>query len=234
MHTPGTPSLIFLLYILILLPWMAFRSAERLRAIRARLPEGAPLELPRMRIWAGTLLLMAMMFLLSWSVGHGFDFHIFALPALGARDVLAAALALALLLSVRWIVRKTHTEAERRRMVVFQIAPRNAREWVLYAMTVIAAAIAEEAAYRGVGMSILWYWLGTPWPAVIILSVAFALAHWIQGWKSGVIIFFMALVAHGLVALTHTLVLMMVVHAAYNFIAGSMIAREAPKYASVE
>jgi hypothetical protein len=41
-------------------------------------------------------------------------------------------------------------------------------------------------------------------------------------------------VAHGLVAITHTLVLMMVVHAAYNFIAGSMIAREAPKYASVE
>ena len=98
-------------------------------------------------------------------------------------------------------------------------------------MTVIAAAIAEEAAYRGVGMSILWYWLGTPWPAVIILSVAFALAHWIQGWKAGVIIFFIALVAHGLVAFTHTLVLMMFVHAAYNFIAGSMIAREAPKYA---
>jgi membrane protease YdiL (CAAX protease family) len=233
MHTPGTPSLIFLLYILVLLPWMAFRSAHRLRAMRDQLPGGTPVELPRMRIWAGTLFLMAMMFLLSWSVGRGFDYHIFALPALGVRDCLAAVVALALLLSVRWIVRKTHTEAERRRMVVFQIAPRNAQEWVLYALTVIAAGIAEEAAYRGVGMSILWYWLGTPWPAVIILSVAFALAHWIQGWKSGVIIFFIALVAHGLVYFTHTLILMMIVHVAYNFIAGAMIAREAPKYAPV-
>src|SRR5262245_37228446 len=121
MHTPGTPSLIFLLYILVLLPWMAFRSAGRLRALRAQMTEGTTVELPRMRIWAGTLLLMVMMFLLSYSVGNGFDYHIFALPQLGVRDVLAALVALALLLSVRWIVRRTHTEAERRQMVVFQI-----------------------------------------------------------------------------------------------------------------
>ncbi len=230
MHTPGTPSLIFLLYVLVLLPWMAYRSARRLRSLRAQSPGGPPPELPRTRIWAGTLLLMVLMFLLAWSVGRGFDYAIFATPQLGLHDFGAALVALALLLSVRWIVRKTHSEAERREMVVFHIAPRNAREWVLYALTVIAAGIAEEAAYRGVGMSILWYWWGTPWPAVIVLSVAFALAHWIQGWKSGVIIFFMALVAHGLVAFTHTLVLMMAVHAVYNVIAGAMIAREAPKY----
>lgn len=234
MHTPGTPSLIFLLYILVLLPWMAFRSAGRLRVLRAQAAGGPPPELPRVRIWAGTLLLMVMMFLLTWSVGRGFDYKIFAVRQLGVPEIGAAVVALALLLSVRWIVRKTHSEAERREMVVFQIAPRNAKEWLLYAVTVIAAGIAEEAAYRGVGTSILWFWLETPWPGVILLSVAFALAHWIQGWKSGVIIFFMALVAHGLVAFTHTLVLMMVVHALYNFIAGAMISREAPKYAPVE
>ena len=79
-------------------------------------------------------------------------------------------------------------------------------------------------------MSILWYVFGSPWPAVLICALGFAAAHWSQGWKSVLAIFLIALVAHALVWFTNTLVLMMIVHAAYDFIAGYLIARDAPKY----
>jgi hypothetical protein len=62
------------------------------------------------------------------------------------------------------------------------------------------------------------------------LRTAFALAHWVQGWKSGAVIFAMALVAHALVALTGTLVLKMIVHAVYDFVAGAQIAKQARAY----
>jgi hypothetical protein len=48
----------------------------------------------------------------------------------------------------------------------------------------------------------------------------FAVSHALQGWKSGAVIFLMALVFQGLVWLTGTLVVAMVVHAVYDISAG--------------
>jgi membrane protease YdiL (CAAX protease family) len=95
---------------------------------------------------------------------------------------------------------------------------------------VLAASVAEEAAYRGVGMSILWYYLGNPWLAALLCAAAFSLGHSTQGWKSASVIFAMALAFHGLVALTGTLVLAMVVHAIYDFVAGDRIRRDTARY----
>ncbi len=52
--------------------------------------------------------------------------------------------------------------------------------------------VAEEIGYRGVAMSILWYSLGSRWLAGFICAAAFAAAHWIQGAKSGVVLFAIA------------------------------------------
>ena len=114
-------------------------------------------------------------------------------------------------------------------MLVYFIAPRSPREWLLWTGTVLVASVAEEAAYRGVGMSILWYALGNPYAAVAICSAAFALAHWTQGWKSAAVIFVMALVMHALVAFTGTLILAMLVHGIYDLVAGYFIAKEAKR-----
>ena len=115
-------------------------------------------------------------------------------------------------------------------MAVYAWAPRSPREWALWTGTVLIARVAEEAAYRGVGMSILWYSLGNPWIAVLISAVAFAMAHSTQGWKSAVTIFGLALVMHALVAYTGTLVFAMVVHGTYDLIAGYGISRTARLY----
>lgn len=225
MHLPGTPSLVFLAYLLVLLPWLAFRSTRRLKGTREG---GAQPALPsREAIWFSTLFSLGILFLLSWLVGRGFGYEIFAVPSVGWRDLGAAVLALGACFAIRAVLRAVRPDDERRRLLVYKLVPRTGREWALKSATILAAGVAEEVAYRGVGMSILWYALGNPWLAALICATAFALAHWTQGFKSGMAIFAIALVMHALVAATGTLVLAMVVHALYDLGAGYLIARQA-------
>lgn len=228
MRLPGAASLFFLAYILVFLPWVAFRSARALRPAG----EGSPARpLPsREGIWIGTLFSQGALLFLAWLTGRQFGYRLFELPALGVRDALAALMALGVFFELRRAARAIHSEDERRRMVVYLLAPRTPRERALWIATGLVASVAEEAAYRGVGMSILWYSLGSPWPAALVCATAFALAHWTQGWKSALVVFAMAMVMHGLVALTGALVLAMLVHAVYDLVAGYLIAREARRY----
>jgi membrane protease YdiL (CAAX protease family) len=228
MHMPGATSVFLLAYLLVLMPYAAIRSAGVIRAARAG--TGATPLPSRESIWARTIVALGFLFVLAWYTGRGFGFRIFALPALGAREVGAAVVALAAYFALRAVARAVRTEAERRAMVVYFLAPRTTREWLLWISTVVVASVAEEAAYRGVAMSVLWYSLGNPYAAAVICSVAFALAHWTQGWKSAAVIFAMALVMHGLVAFAGTLVLAMLVHGLYDLVAGYYIAKEAKRF----
>ena len=98
-----------------------------------------------------------------------------------------------------------------------RIAPQAPR--ALSAVTILAASVAEEAAYRGVGFFITWKLIGSPWLAALVCATAFAFAHWTQGWKNAVGTFAIALVLQGLVHMTGTLALAMAVHAAFDFVA---------------
>ena len=228
MHIPGSMSLLFLGCLLVLMPWIAIRSAALLREGRSE-TAAVPLP-PRESIWARTIVALGLLFVLAWYTGRGFGFQVFAVPALGLREIVAAVAALAICFGLRAASRAMHSEAERRGMVVYFLAPRTAREWLLWTAMVLVASVAEETAYRGVGMAVLWYSLGNPYAAAGVCAVAFALAHWTQGWKSAAVIFVIALVMHGLVAFTGTLVLAMVVHAVYDLVAGYLIAQEAAGY----
>ena len=225
MNVPGAPSILFLSYLLVHLPAAAIRSARRIRDVES----GATDKLlpSRTNVWLGTMAMLAGLFALAWWVGSGFDFQIFALPALGAREVIAAIIALASLFVLRAILRAFRSEEERRKLVVYKLAPRGTAEWILWSAMVLVASVSEEAAYRGVGMQILWYMQGNAWIAATICAIAFAVAHWMQGFKSVLMIFGVALVMHALVAFTQTLVLAMIVHAIFDFIAGWMIRRQA-------
>ena len=228
MRLPGPLSLVYLGYLLGFLPWMALRSA---RLLRARSDGTAARALPsRAAIWINTLVAELLTLGLAWMAGREFGFAIFALPPQGAREILAAIAALGLHFLVRAALRATRSDAERRKLAVYKMAPRTALEWCFWSATVLLASVAEEAAYRGVGMSILWYSLGNPWAAALLCAVAFALAHAIQGWKSGLAIFSMALIMHGLVAVTGSLVPAMIVHALYDLAAGYRISRDAARF----
>jgi membrane protease YdiL (CAAX protease family) len=228
MHRPGLIPLLFLGYVLVAMPLVAIRSARFMRAVATgttaeRLPS-------RERIWLHTLGSLLVMLAFAWYTGSGFGYQPFAMPVLGAADTLVTAATLAVYFGLRAVARALVPAAERRAMAVYALAPRSPRESLLMTVTVLVASVAEEVAYRGVAMAILWYALGSPWPAVGICAVAFALAHWTQGWKSALIVFLMALASHGLVAFTGTLVPAMVVHAVYDLVTGYHLAREARAY----
>jgi membrane protease YdiL (CAAX protease family) len=229
MSLPGAPSLFFLAYLFVVLPWAAFRSARVLSAARAAAGAGGPETAgpSRESIWIRTVVNLGLLLVLSWFVGRSFDYSIFASPALGLREWGWAAGALGVTLLLRQALRALRPEEERRRLLVYFLAPRTSREWTWTVVAMLFAGVAEEAAYRGVAMNILWYGLGNPWLSAVLCAIAFALAHWMQGWKSGAFIFVLALVFHGLVALTGTLVLAMVVHVVYDLIAARWIARDA-------
>ena len=224
MKFPGAPSLFFLAFILVLVPFAAWRTALRLRN------QTPGPSVPRLVYWKSAVLFQCFLFILAWAVGGTFAFPIFAVPHLTAMDVSLAFAALAVFFGLRSFARATRSEEERKTLSVYERAPRTGTELAWFSAAVVAASVAEEAAYRGVGMSILWFWLGNPWIAALLMSIAFALAHWNQGWKSGLVILAFAGVFHALVYATDTLVLAMLVHAAYDFIAGDLIRRQALRY----
>ena len=227
MKNPALLGTILLAHILVVLPLLVWRSTRQLRAARAAAPgPEAVLPVPRTQLYVSTLFMLGILFLLAWLAARDSSYDIFGIESIGAPEVLAGVAAFLLYLVLRKAAQALHTEEERRRTVVRAMLPRSPREWSLYVLMAIAAGIAEEAAYRGVGMALLSEALGNPWVAVLMLATAFALAHLIQEWKSVPIIFLMALAMHALVAVTGTLVVAMVVHAVFDVVSGVLAARE--------
>ena len=228
MRLPGSASLAFVAFLLILLPLGARRTA------RALCDDGALSPISREKYWRSAIVVQLLVLAFAWWTGATFGYRIFATGVLDASDALLAGLALVFCLLVRFALQRSRSEAKRRGLSVYRRAPRTTRERAFFVAAVLLAAVAEEAAYRGVGWTILQYSLGDLWSSALILSAAFALAHWSQGWKSLAAIFVLALLFHGLVALTATLVIAMAVHAAYDLIAGLLIQRRALEYDAMQ
>lgn len=227
MFKPTLMGGVLLVYLLVLLPWLAYRSALRMRAARSgtTVPGAEPLP-PLTGILAGTLIMLIALFLLAWLTGRGYQFNVFWFETIGGREIAAGVAALAGYFVLRLLSRALRTPEERRTMAVRQLMPRTRKEWTLYLAVGLAAGIAEESAYRGVGMYALTLVTGNPWVAALGMSLAFALAHITQEWKSAGIVFVMALLTHALVVVTNTLVVAMVVHVVYDWLAALLLARE--------
>lgn len=233
MQLSDLTGLLLLVYLLILLPWAAWRSAKLTRAARAATPPGGtPAFPPRAKIFISTLIVLGMTFWLAWATGRTFGYEIFSIEQLGAREIVAGLAALAASFGLRALSRAIRTEEERRKLPVYTLMPRTGAEWVLYVATAVAAGIAEEAAYRGVGMAVLTWATGSALFSATVLAIAFGLAHITQEWKSVGIVILMALLMHALVEYTGTLVIAMVVHAGYDIAAGVLGSREARRFES--
>ena len=229
MRLPNGIGLALLFCLLVLLPWLAFRSAQQLREARADAPGAPPLP-SRSRIFTGTLILLVSLFVLAWFTGRTFGYEVFSIHRLGLREVLAGCAALVGCFGFRALSQAMRSETERRNMPVYALMPKTRTEWLLYLATAVVAGISEETAYRGVGMALLTWATGNAVLSVIVLSIAFGLAHLAQEWKSVAIVVLMALLMHGLVAFTGTLVIAMAVHAGYDVVAGILGSRDAERY----
>src|SRR5688572_4856918 len=202
MNLPGGASLVYLAFVLLFLPWAAYRNRGLIEQV-GQTPEGADKPpVTRAALYASTLFSLALLLFLSVVTGRTFAYPVFALPRLDARELLAGLAALGASLVLMLLSYALRTTEERRTMVVYRMLPRTPGEWAGYTAMCGVAGVAEEAAYRGVVVAILWHSLGSFWAAILISAAAFAVAHSVQGWKSGVIIFAMALAMHALVLYT--------------------------------
>ncbi|MFI5232470.1 MAG: CPBP family intramembrane glutamic endopeptidase [Gemmatimonadales bacterium] len=217
MRAIGPASAIYLIVLLVLAPAMGFRSARRFNA-----PPDSPGRRtipPLATLYLNSLVMLATLLALAWFTARTFAYEIFALPRLGAREILAGVAALAFQFAMQVAGHAVRTPGERRVMPVHRLMPQSARERALYSAASVAAGVAEEAAYRGVLTAILWYAFENAWVAAGVSALAFALGHAVQRWKSMAVIFVMACSMQLLVWYTGTLVIAMAVHALYDLLA---------------
>lgn len=220
---PSPLGLLFLAYVLLALPWLAHRSGQRMAG-----PSPGQSVPTRRQVWQSVVTMQLIMLAFAWLTGREFGYPFLAWEGFSIRAVLATIAALAGLLVLRLVVRRSRTHAERRELAVFKFAPRTPAEWRATVLMIGVTAVSEEVAYRGVAHAVLWWMLGNGYLAAALAAAAFAGAHAVQGRKSMAMIFVTALVMHALVAATGTLLLAMVVHAAFDLYAGWRIAVEAP------
>jgi membrane protease YdiL (CAAX protease family) len=225
MHLPGYPSIFFLIYLVLLLPWLARYSNRQVQVQFGTSFDFSNADLDR--IWIGTLLNLGVMLGLAWGTAHTFDYPLFLSPASWWPSALAGGLACVGCLVLREAARLTTSVEERKKLIVYALVPRTRSHQILIVLVVILAGIAEEAAYRGTGWAILDYSLGSSWLAALISSLAFSLGHAIQGKKSMLVILIFGLLMQALCWWTHSLIPAMCVHAIYDFVAFYLTAREA-------
>jgi membrane protease YdiL (CAAX protease family) len=111
---------------------------------------------------------------------------------------------------------------ERRARIVHLFMPANAAERAWWIVVSFLAGIGEEITWRGVQTSLLGTLVGNYWIAAFLCAVSFGMAHFIQGWRSVVVIVFFGLGFQLLVWLDGTLYVAMAVHVVYDLTAGYM------------
>jgi membrane protease YdiL (CAAX protease family) len=109
---------------------------------------------------------------------------------------------------------------ERRERGIHLFMPRTPPERGLWVAVAMAAGVSEEVTYRGVLFAVLTGMTGSAVAGAAIASAIFGLSHVVQGWKSAGIVTIIALMVHGLVAVSGTLLLAIAIHAIYDIVAG--------------
>jgi membrane protease YdiL (CAAX protease family) len=104
---------------------------------------------------------------------------------------------------------------------------RDPRQFFPFLAVAIMAGIAEETAYRGVLFELLNRVTDSWLASSVIASLAFGVAHAVQGWRSAVVAAGFGLLFHVIVLITGDLYSAMAAHAVYDIIAGIVIAEYA-------
>ena len=125
------------------------------------------------------------------------------------------------LVLIAWRLRRAWPKLSPERMARARILlpdhPAQMRKWVVISAL---AGITEECAYRGLAFRLLTQNGGTVWIALLVCVASFGIAHMTQGGRGVLGSSLIAMVMHGIVFLTQSLYLVMVVHAVYDLIVG--------------
>jgi membrane protease YdiL (CAAX protease family) len=206
---------ILLLFAGVLLPILIVQSAKKIG--------NRPLPISRSRFYKQTIIFQ--IFLAALCAWTAWTNRILAMP-LPQRPLIswsAAVLMYVLMVVTLKLGWPSRTAASKQRL--YDILPHDTREFVPYAFVCIVAGIAEEIIYRGVMTALLQSLIRVAIVTMVLVSISFAAAHALQGMRSMISIFVIALACHALVWIAQSLVPVMVVHFAYDLTAGMVIPR---------
>lgn len=211
MDLVGPVGWTFLLLVTVWLPYAAVRSAMRVRQSARKPSRRAFLTsfFVSQALMTGTALLAAqregleLFPLYRFQVWHLWLAVAFIAPTLGT-------------LPIRW----EWQGEEGKRSSLWRL-PQTWSDLSWWAAVSLMAGVGEEIVYRGT-MFQLWQRVfnGAWWPAALLCSAVFALAHTVQGWRSVAVIAFLAVANHLIVLWTGDLYTAMAVHVLYDFLAG--------------
>jgi hypothetical protein len=107
------------------------------------------------------------------------------------------------------------------------MAPRGGRRggYAAFYLVAIGAGFSEQLAYRGALFAILSAITGSWWISAVVTAAAFGLGHLFQGWRAVGVVTLIGLRDQIVVGLTGTLVVAMIVHAAHDILAGTVLGR---------
>jgi membrane protease YdiL (CAAX protease family) len=209
----------FLFLITVFLPFAAIRGAQRARESS---------QAPTRGQYFASFLFGQGIGLFAALLAARYDWiDLFPAPNLGPKNVW---IALAFLvptigtLPIRWSWR---SGVEKRRMM--WLLPNRTSDLVWWMFVALVAGVVEEIVFRGVMFTLWERLLGSWWPAVIVCSIAFALSHFVQGWRAVLVIVVMAIGNHWIVRATGDLYTAMAVHFVYDLIAGIVLLRLAKR-----
>jgi len=206
---PGIAGWFHLAFFGLLIPWAAWHSRGRF--------ERQPLP-PRRRHFIAVLIQLVFFLIVSVAVARSEGIDLLALPHAGWIPWVAAAALLAAGLAGMAPVWRRGVERRERKLHLFM--PRTRAERILWVAVAVAAGVSEEVTYRGVMFALVTGMTGSAAAGAVIASLIFGVSHIVQGWKSAAIITGIALLLHGLVALSGTLLLAIAIHSIYDVAAG--------------
>ncbi len=199
--------------IAIVLPLLAIRTQQLLG--------GRRLPIPRPVFYWQTILLQVILYALALVAAATNLIVLNVVPrtprALWALALLGVAL---LALRVFWPTRSDQSKDR-----LCDLLPHDRSELMPYLLLCLVAAIAEEVAYRGVAYRLLFRLSHSIVIAVAVAAFVFALGHMVQGWRSAAVIFVFAVGFHAVVIVGQSLLPAIVVHFAYDAIAGLVVPR---------
>ena len=109
---------------------------------------------------------------------------------------------------------------EKKAPIVRLFMPRDASERAWWIAVSVLAGIGEEITWRGVQTQLLLPHAGGYALAALLSAISFGGAHFLQGWRSCVVIVFFALGFQAVVWTSGSLFVAMAVHVAYDVTAG--------------
>jgi membrane protease YdiL (CAAX protease family) len=198
------PTLLFLYWVVLFMPLMAWVSYRKVKA-----GQTLPPKTERFRLGFGLLIVTALMAL---AAAQQQSISI-PLHADCTSLVFAIAILTGLLLG---IARNRHKQpAEHRERIRLLYAPANLTEFGWASAAGIAAGIAEEIAYRAVLYELVAVWAGYG-VSLVVCVVLFVLAHLPQGLRGAIGVGAMAIIFHILYVLSGSLLPGIVLHALYD------------------